>query len=204
MKEGYVDGNKLDLGTGLDFDFLQNGTVIIANGESEMSFTVQRDHIEIERASGAIWLAGTISFNSERMIIEGKNDVNADVRMIFSRPDDAAQDDYLPRFMRKSGWVTFSEVCESGKERGLSDYRNADCSEGTTVTDKSTPLNAIYWAGEVVEMYFDKSTNEFSRLKVRVTWYSPRSKYECGQIIHKGPSEVKDFTHTSLALRKCE
>lgn len=113
-------------------------------------------------------------------------------------------DEGLPRWMQKNDWVSYQEVCESSKEIGIEDFRNVDCSEGSSVTDKSTLLGAIYWAGEVVELYFDKSLNGFTNLKIRVSWLSPRSQYNCGQIIRKRPSEVKDFTHTSLSLRPCD
>lgn len=111
----------------------------------------------------------------------------------------SAQND-LPGWMQKSGWVSYSTVCET-----LNDLngRNVDCSEGNFVTDAHTLFNSIHWAGEVVELYYSKSSNSFTNLKIKVRWNTSSSGYYCGQIIKRRPSEIKEFTKTSLALRKC-
>jgi len=112
-----------------------------------------------------------------------------------------AQSTDLPSWMKKSGWVEFYEVCESMNE--LNGTKN-DCSEGNMVTEKETLFNAIYWAGEVTELYYSKTKSEFTRLKIKVKWRVPRGDYYCGQILTRKPEDVKDFTKTSLSLRKCD
>lgn len=202
VTEAYVAEKKIDFSVSMIFDFLPSGSVVISD-EIEMTYKVDHDHVEIRKESGSYFLSGNISFNGSQMLLEGTNDNDETVRMYFDPTLGDEIDDGMPGFLQSSGWVHFSEVCEISKEYGLSDFQNADCSEGTGVTDASSFMNAIYWAGEVVEMYHDKSSGEFTNFRVEVTWVSPRSPYECGQIVRKKPSEVKEFTHTSLSLRKC-
>lgn len=106
----------------------------------------------------------------------------------------------LPKWMQQSGWVSFSTVCEALNE--LNETNN-NCSEGTMVTDAKTLFNSISWAGEVVEMYYNKNSTSFTNYKIIVTWYSPNSKYYCGQILKRKVSEIKDFTKRSISLKKC-
>ncbi len=105
--------------------------------------------------------------------------------------------DDLPGWMKESGWVLFENVCQSANE---TNGTNADCSEGTLVTGTSS---LSPWAGETSEMYFDKGSNSFTRLKIKITWTSEGSPYNCGEVIMMKPDETRDFTHRSLAMSEC-
>lgn len=99
-------------------------------------------------------------------------------------------------WMSKSGWVPIDRVCESDVLRGM-----MDCSGPIMVTAKKY---ITHWAGEVVEAYYSKSANNFTRYKISVTWITDRSPYTCGQIIEKRLSEIKDFKTRSMAMKRCE
>jgi len=64
---------------------------------------------------------------------------------------------------------------------------------------------AVYWAGEIVEHEINDSDGHVTRQRrVKVTWTSDDAHYHCGQIVQFHDSELKDFTHRSLIMRKCK
>jgi len=49
-----------------------------------------------------------------------------------------------------------------------------------------------------------KSGFSSSASKINITWRVSGSKYRCGQTINiYNPSDMKEFTHRSLAMKKC-
>lgn len=98
---------------------------------------------------------------------------------------------------RASGWESWQQVCRDMNE---AEGTNWDCSQGPLVTERSS---LPYWAGEVVQVYVDVDKREFTRFMVKITWVADRSSYECGAVVKLSPTEVKDFTHRSLAMKRC-
>jgi len=95
-------------------------------------------------------------------------------------------------WMNKSSWVSVDTVCQSGI---------IDCNKTIMVTSNSF---VNHWAGEIIEMYHIKNSDDFTRYKISITWLSDNSKYRCGQIIEKRVEDVKDFKVRSIALKKCK
>ena len=59
-----------------------------------------------------------------------------------------------------------------------------------------------YWVGRVLAGEFD-SNNQPKNLKVKITWVTDRTDYRCNDIYIVSFFKVKEFTHRSLMLRKC-
>ncbi len=76
---------------------------------------------------------------------------------------------------------------------------------GRKIPDVTGPRG--YWAGSVEEVEVnvsdDGSVKTTGRIKVRITWVTDRTDYECHGIYIMYADEVEDFTHRSLALRRC-
>lgn len=94
-------------------------------------------------------------------------------------------------WLNKTGWVPIDALCSAGM---------MNCNGPITVTSK-TYIN--HWAGEVVEAYYIKGNNVFSRFRISITWITDKSPYRCGQIIEKRVTDIKDFTSRSFALKRC-
>lgn len=95
----------------------------------------------------------------------------------------------------EAGWYAYEEICAALKKEG----KQCDTGNPPTVTSKSF---LVYWAGEVSDIYYDGSGSA-TRYKIRVTWVSDGSPYNCGQIIEKKTSEIKDLSLRSFAMRRC-
>jgi hypothetical protein len=77
---------------------------------------------------------------------------------------------------------------------------------GGWAMDVTGPPGKGYWAGEVTEIEIDESESGLTltgRSKVRITWVTDRTSYECHEIYIIHVDEVEDFTHRSLMLREC-
>jgi hypothetical protein len=77
---------------------------------------------------------------------------------------------------------------------------------GGWVKDVTGPPGMGYWAGEVTEIEIDENEQGFTltgRAKVRITWITDRTSYQCHEIYIVRADEVEDFTHRSLMLREC-
>ena len=78
---------------------------------------------------------------------------------------------------------------------------------GKKIYDVTGPKGRGYWAGSVEEVeiyvYDDGSVETTGRIKVRITWVTDRTDYECHGVYIMYADEVEDFTHRSLALRRC-
>ena len=76
---------------------------------------------------------------------------------------------------------------------------------GQEVRDVTGPRG--YWAGKVreAELVFrdDGSVKTTGRIKVLITWVTDRTDYQCHSVYIMNLDEVEDFTHRSLALRRC-
>lgn len=97
----------------------------------------------------------------------------------------------------QSGWINVKSVCEFQNDiRNI----NMNCNKTLSLTEKSFTPD---WVGEVTDMYYDKDKGTFPSMKLRITWCTDDSKYGCGQTITVNKTEVKDFTHRSLAMKKC-
>lgn len=98
----------------------------------------------------------------------------------------------------QNGWVDAESICNFQNDIG---QRNMDCSKPLVLTEKSFTPD---WVGEVTQGYFEKDYGRFSSMKLRVTWRTEDSKYSCGEVITLNKTEVKDFTHRSLVMKKCK
>jgi len=103
-------------------------------------------------------------------------------------------------WMKQNGWVNYSNVCEFQNDISELDM---DCSKKFSVTQ-----NAFLpqWVGEITHIYYDRMKSGFSSSasKINITWRVSGSKYRCGQTINiYNPSDMKEFTHRSLAMKKC-
>jgi hypothetical protein len=106
-------------------------------------------------------------------------------------------------WLNRSGWVTLQQVCNLKKHFNPEKYKNTDCRnyKMTPVTGKSMLSD---WAGETLKVYYDRDKDNFTgNLQIRVTWTTGDS-YNCGQVIEKYQSELKDFTHRSIKMKKCQ
>jgi hypothetical protein len=93
---------------------------------------------------------------------------------------------------------TFAEVRWIGKAEGTKLL-------GKWVKDVAGPHG--YWAGEVEEIEIDASETTFSltgRTKVKITWITDRTSYECHKVYLMNAEDVHDFEYRSLMLRQCE
>jgi len=97
----------------------------------------------------------------------------------------------------QNGWVDAESICNFQNDVWK---RNMDCTKTLILTEKSF---IPYWVGEVTEGYFEKDNGRFSSMKLRITWRTDDSKYSCGEVITVNKTEVKDFTHRSIAMKKC-
>ncbi|MEE9338638.1 MAG: hypothetical protein V3U87_11200 [Methylococcaceae bacterium] len=103
----------------------------------------------------------------------------------------------MPEWVKQNGWVPYENICEAlNTMQGSS----VDCSEATLVTENAS---ITHWVGEVISMYYSKSKGEFVNTKVKVTWVTDKSPYKCGLIVKMRESEMKNFTHRSIAMKKC-
>lgn len=96
-----------------------------------------------------------------------------------------------------NGWVDMESVCNFQNDVW---EKNMDCSQTLILTEKSFTPN---WVGEVIQAYHDKDNSRFYSMKLRITWRTDDSEYSCGEVITINKTEVKDFTHRSLAMKKC-
>src|ERR1700686_1037681 len=90
---------------------------------------------------------------------------------------------------------TFAEVRWIGKAEGTKLL-------GKWAEDVAGPHG--YWAGEVEEIEIDASESSFTltgRIKVKVTWITDRTSYECHKVYLM---DVHDFKYRSLMLRQCQ
>ncbi len=92
-------------------------------------------------------------------------------------------------------WGSWEEYCNLRNEL---EGKNRDCSQ-MVVTGTSS---FSHWAGDVVEVYCCESDAP-SMLKVQITWVTDKSPYKCGAIVKMRPDEIRNFTHRSLAMRRC-
>ena len=107
----------------------------------------------------------------------------------------------LPQWMQQSGWTTPRDICLSGRDIRESEYYGANCDEIKTMV---TPKGMFpHWAGEIIGMYYDAGIRTFSKLKIKITWKTDRSPYQCGEIAIVPARSVKDFRFRSLQLHKC-
>jgi len=96
-----------------------------------------------------------------------------------------------------NGWVDMESVCNFQNDVW---EKNMDCSQTLILTEKSFTPN---WVGEAIQAYHDKDNSRFYSMKLRITWRTDDSEYSCGEVITINKTEVKDFTHRSLAMKKC-
>lgn len=86
-------------------------------------------------------------------------------------------------------WMSIQEIID----RGGSDISDVTDSRG-------------YWAGRIVAVgvYDNDSQFKFAgNVKVKITWVTDRTDYQCHQVYEMQQSDVTDFTHRSLMLTKC-
>lgn len=106
-----------------------------------------------------------------------------------------AQD--YPDWAYRSGWVDSKSVCiTQNRLKGV----NVDCSRYLEVAQRS---HSSHWVGQIMEQYWDKDLWQFTRLKLRITWKTDRSPYDCGQMAEVPKDAIQDFKHRSIALKRC-
>ncbi|SEH08661.1 hypothetical protein [Candidatus Venteria ishoeyi] len=87
-------------------------------------------------------------------------------------------------------WMSIEEI----KERGGSEINDITDSRG-------------YWAGRVIAVGVRDMGDKFKfvgSLKVKITWVTDRTSYQCHNIYEMQQDEIKDFTHRSIMLKKCQ
>ncbi|HFU76157.1 MAG TPA: hypothetical protein ENK66_07920 [Arcobacter sp.] len=119
--------------------------------------------------------------------------------LIFSIANADEFDDLIKKYpwALQNGWVSMESICNFQNDIYK---RNMDCSKTLSLTEKSFTPD---WVGEVTHGYYDKAKGSFPSMKLRITWRTDDSEYSCGQTITVNKTEVKDFTHRSLAMKKC-
>lgn len=92
-----------------------------------------------------------------------------------------------------AGWVSEGAVCRSS-------LYNQEPGCFQSVTSKGF---LTYWGGKILEMEFG-ADGWNGNVRVRVTHVSDETEYRCGQVLQFNYNEdLKDLTHLSLAMRKC-
>ena len=77
---------------------------------------------------------------------------------------------------------------------------------GGWIKDVTGPRGRGYWAGKVEEVEIDETASGMTltgRVKVKITWVTDRTSYQCHNIYIMHNDDVEDFTHRSLMLREC-
>jgi hypothetical protein len=80
-------------------------------------------------------------------------------------------------------------------------YGDSTCGRAKVTPDTFLPD----WAGEIDQYCVARNLPDprDAMLVVLVTWVTDRSDYHCGQLVKKRIGDLKDFTHRSMKLRKC-
>lgn len=94
------------------------------------------------------------------------------------------------------GWFPYDDVCRWLKNDANVDI---DCSEPLMLTADSWIPD---WAGEATRVYID-DTGTLRRYEVKITWLTNLSAFTCGAYVNFDVGEVKEFTHRSLAMARC-
>jgi hypothetical protein len=97
----------------------------------------------------------------------------------------------VPSWQKKSGWkdIEIYAKANGGTEKDMK-----------AVTPRTL---GAYWAGRVTKFYWSKSQNRVTKVKVRVTWSSPRGK-PCGKVVIMPIDGYKDLNFRSPAMYKCK
>ena len=77
---------------------------------------------------------------------------------------------------------------------------------GGWIKDVTGPQGRGYWAGEVVEVEINETEAGMTltgRAKIKITWVTDRTSYQCHEVYIMHADDVEDFTHRSLMLREC-
>lgn len=86
-------------------------------------------------------------------------------------------------------WMSIKEIIERG---------------GSEINDVTAPNG--YWAGSVVAVGLYDTGEGFKfagNLKVKITWITDRTYYQCHKVYEMQQKDIKDFTHRSIMLRRC-
>jgi len=97
----------------------------------------------------------------------------------------------IPNWQKRSGW---KDISIYAKANGVTEK------DMKAVTPKTF---AVYWAGRVTKFYWNKAQNRVTKVKIRVTWSSPRGK-SCGKIVQLPINGYKDLNFRSTAMYKCK
>jgi len=97
----------------------------------------------------------------------------------------------VPSWQKKSGWkhISIYAKANGGTEKDMK-----------AVTPRTL---GAYWAGRVTRFYWSKKQSRVTKVKVKVTWSSPRGK-PCGKIVVMPIDGYKDFNFRSPAMYKCK
>lgn len=97
----------------------------------------------------------------------------------------------IPKWQKKSGWkdIEIYAKANGGTEKDMK-----------AVTPRTI---GAYWAGRITKFYWSKAQNKVTKVKVRVTWSSPRGK-PCGKIVVLPIDGYKDLNYRSMAMERCK
>jgi len=97
----------------------------------------------------------------------------------------------VPSWQKTSGWKNISIYAKAngGTEKDMK-----------AVTPRTL---GAYWAGRVTKFYWSKAQHRVTKVKVRVTWSSPRGQ-PCGKIVTLPIDGYKDFNFRSMAMHQCK
>lgn len=96
-----------------------------------------------------------------------------------------------PTWQKTSGWKNISIFA---KANGVTEK------DIKAVTPRTI---GAYWAGRITKFYWSKAKHRVTKVRVRVTWSSPRGQ-PCGKIVTLPINGYKDFNFRSMAMFKCK
>lgn len=167
---------------------LQGASKNAAEGTKWYKFAAQKGNVDAQLLLGECYAGGNgVPMDMAEAVMwlkKAAKSGNEDAQKFLAEVEESM-------WLNRTGWVSFQEVCRSGK---------MSCDQSVVVTGNSL-IN--HWAGDVTEFYFVKGDKEFRRAKIYITWVTDKSPYNCGQTIEKNFSEIKDLTARSIALRRC-
>jgi hypothetical protein len=98
---------------------------------------------------------------------------------------------YAFAFAGETEWITTYQLLKEGGE------------DPDQIIEVTSNNGKGYWAGKILE--FEHINYEMTgRVKVMITWVTDRTDYECHQVYIMYQSNLKDFTHRSIMLRRCQ
>lgn len=110
---------------------------------------------------------------------------------LFSLSISALNAGSIPKWQKKSGW------------KDIEIYAKANGGTSKDLKDVTPKTLGAYWAGRITKFYWSKPQNKVTKIKVKVTWSSPRGK-PCGKNVVLPIDGYKDLNYRSMAMKRCK